>query len=70
MALHTNDDCLSLEADETVTCVAVRLGHLRPVIGWPRLLNRNALTLTEWLRSRSSGEAAYVAARHGESHDA
>ena len=46
MALHIDDDYMSLEVDGTVTCVAVRLGHLWRATGSPRLLNRNAFTLT------------------------
>jgi hypothetical protein len=56
MALHIDDDYMSLEAGGTVTCVAVRRGHLWRVTGWPRLVNRNeaitVLTLTELLLSR------------------
>jgi hypothetical protein len=41
MTLHIDDDCMSLEVDGTVTRVAVRLGYLWRVTGWPRLLSRN-----------------------------
>jgi hypothetical protein len=56
MALHIDDDYKSQEAGETLTCAAVRPGHLRPATGWPGHLNRNtaitALTVTEWLLCR------------------
>jgi len=70
MALHIDDKYMPLEAGGTVTRVAVRLGHLWPVTGWPRLLSRNALTFTEWLCSRHGGEAAYVTAGHEGPDDA
>ena len=73
MALHIDDDCMSLEADGIVTRAAVRPGHLWRMTVWPRLLNRNeaitALTLAEWLHSGQSGEVAYVAAWQEEPHD-
>ena len=41
MTLHIDDDCMSLEVNGTVTRVAVRLGYLWRVTGWPRLLSGN-----------------------------
>jgi len=61
MALHIDDDYMSLELDGSEARAAVRLGSLWRVTGWPRLLNRNeaitALTLAEWLLSGHSADA-------------
>jgi len=74
MALHINDDFMSIEVDGTVIRVAVRLGLLWRVTGWPRLLNRNeaitALTLAERLLSRHGADAPCLAASREELHGA
>jgi len=61
MALHIDDDYMSLEVDGTVTRTAVRFDSLWRVTGWPRLPNRNeaitALVLAEWLLSGRSVDA-------------
>jgi hypothetical protein len=61
MALHIDDDCMTLELDGTEVRAAVRIGPLWCVTGWSRLLNRNeaitALTLAEWLLSERSANA-------------
>jgi hypothetical protein len=66
MALHISDKSMSLEINGATVNAAVRLGSLRRVTGWPRLLNRNeaitALTLAEWLLSGRSADAPCVAA--------
>jgi len=72
VALHVDDDCMSLEIDGTVAHAAVRLGHLWCVTGSSRLLNRNeaitALTLAEWLLSGHSADAPCPAAWRKEEH--
>jgi hypothetical protein len=53
MALHINDDSMSLEINGAAVKAAVRLDNLWRVTGWPRLLTRNeaitALVLAERL---------------------
>jgi hypothetical protein len=65
MALHINDDSMSVEIDGATVKAAVRLDNLWRVTGWPRLLTRNeaitALTLAEWLLSGRSADAPCVA---------
>jgi len=74
MALHIDDDCMSLEVDGTVIHAAIRVGRLWRVTGWPRILDRNeaitALTLAEWLLSGHSTDAPFVAAWREERHGA
>jgi len=41
MALHMNDDSMSLEINGATVEAAVRLDNLWRVTGWPRLLTRN-----------------------------
>jgi hypothetical protein len=41
MALHINDDSMSLEINGATVKAAVRLDKLWRVTGWPRLLTRN-----------------------------
>jgi hypothetical protein len=66
MALHINDDSMSVEINGATVKAAVGLDHLWWVTGWPRLLTRNeattALTLAEWLLSGRSADAPCVAA--------
>ena len=61
MALHIDDDHMTLELDGAKTHAAVRVGSLWRVTGWPRPLNGNkaitALTLTEWLLTGHSADA-------------
>jgi hypothetical protein len=66
MALHIDDDCMTLELNGTKTHAATRVGCLWRVTTWPRLLNRNeaitALTPAEWLLSGHSADAPCAAA--------
>lgn len=61
MALHVDDDYMTLELDGTRTHAAVRVGSLWRVTGRSRLLDRNeaitALVLAEWLLSGHSADA-------------
>jgi hypothetical protein len=53
MALHINDDSMSVEIKGATVKAAIRLDNLWRVTGWPRLLTRNeaitALVLAERL---------------------
>jgi hypothetical protein len=66
MALHINDDSMSLEVNGAMVKAAIRLDNLWRVTGWPRLLTRNeaitALTLAEWLLSGRCADVPCVTA--------
>ena len=66
MALHINDDSMSVEINGATIDAAVRLDNLWRVTGWPRLLTGNeaitALTLAERLLSGRRADAPCVAA--------
>ena len=70
MALHINDDSMSVEINGATVKGAVRLDNLWRGIGWPRLLTRNeaivALTRAEWLLYGRSADAPCVVARREE----
>jgi hypothetical protein len=59
MAMHINDDSISLEINGATVKAAVRLDNLWRVTGWPRLLTRNeaitALVLAERLLAGYGG---------------
>jgi hypothetical protein len=65
MALHINDDSMSLEINGAVVEAAVRLDNLWRVSGWPRLLTRNeaitALVLAERLLAGYGDDDLFVA---------
>jgi hypothetical protein len=66
MALHINDDSMSLEINGAAVKAAVRLDNLWRVTGWPRLLTRNeaitALVLAERLLAGYGGAAVAAVA--------
>jgi hypothetical protein len=74
MALHIDDDHMSLKLDGAEARAAVRIGALWRVTGWPRLPNRNeaitALTLAEWLLSGRDAHSPGAAAWREELNDA
>jgi hypothetical protein len=65
MALHINDDSMSLEINGATVEAAVRLDNLWRVTGWPRLLTRNeaitALVLAERLLAGYGDDDPFVA---------
>ena len=65
MALHINDDSMSLEINGAAVKAAVRLDNLWRVTGWPRLLTRNeaitALVLAERLLVGYGDDDPFVA---------
>jgi hypothetical protein len=65
MALHINDDSMSVEINGAAVKAAVRLDNLWRVTGWPRLLTRNeaitALVLAERLLAGYGGDDPFVA---------
>ena len=65
MALHINDDSMSLEINGATVKAAVRLDNLWRVTGWPRLLTRNeaitALVLAERLLAGYGDNDPFVA---------
>ena len=65
MALHINDDSMSLEINGAAVKAAVRLDNLWRVTGWPRLLTRNeaitALVLAERLLAGYGDDDPFVA---------
>ena len=65
MALHINDDSMSLEINGAMVDAAVRLDNLWRVTGWPRLLTRNdaitALVLAERLLVGYGDDDPFVA---------
>ena len=65
MALHINDDSMSLEINGAAVIAAVRLDNLWRVTGWPRLLTRNeaitALVLAERLLAGYDDDDPFVA---------
>src|ERR1019366_7170812 len=65
MSIKINDDSMSLEINGADITAAVRLDHLWPVTGWPRLLTRNeaitALTLAERLANGYGDDDPFVA---------
>ncbi len=65
MALHINDDSMSLEINGVAVKAAVRLDSLWRVTGWPRLLTRNgaitALVLAERLLAGYGDDDPFVA---------
>jgi hypothetical protein len=66
MALHINDDSMSLEINGAAVKAAVCLDNLWRVTGWPRLLTRNeaitALVLAERLLAGHGDDDPFVAA--------
>ena len=70
MALHINDDSMSLEINGAAVKAAVRLDNLWRVTGWPRLLTRNeaitALVLAERLLAGYGDDDPFVAGRREE----
>jgi hypothetical protein len=65
MALHINDDSMSLEINGATVKAAVRLANLWRVTGWPRLLTRHeaitALVLAERLLAGYGHDDPFVA---------